>query len=430
MKIRFTFSSGHVLVTTLVTTGLLGYVAASYLTLMRSQHQSTHQSLAWNKAIPVAEAGVEEALTHLNKRGLTNLATDGWVMSSGRYTKSRTLDEVYYLAAITPTHPPVIVCTGYVQVPLGTKYVARAVRVTTTNDALFAKGMVAKGQIDLSGNTITSDSFDSSDPNYSTGGRYDAKKNKDNGDIATNSSLINSLNAGNANIYGRVATGPGGSVALGPNGTVGDKAWVNGGKKGIQPGRSTDDMNVTFPDAQAPFTSGGLTPGSGKVGATNYTYVLNSGDYKLTSLSMTGSQKMCVAGQAVLYVTGNVSLAGNAFIYIQPNASLKLYVGGASASLAGKGVINNNANATNFFYYGLPANTSLSLSGNAAFTGVIYAPSAAFTLGGGGSTTYDFVGASITSTVKMNGNFQFHYDEALGRNGPSRGFIITSWNEI
>jgi hypothetical protein len=30
----------------------------------------------------------------------------------------------------------------------------------------------------------------------------------------------------------------------------------------------------------------------------------------------------------------------------------------------------------------------------------------------------------------MNGHLNFHYDEALGKRGPSRGFIITSWNEI
>jgi hypothetical protein len=30
----------------------------------------------------------------------------------------------------------------------------------------------------------------------------------------------------------------------------------------------------------------------------------------------------------------------------------------------------------------------------------------------------------------MNGHFNFHYDENLGRSGPLRGFIATSWDEI
>jgi hypothetical protein len=30
----------------------------------------------------------------------------------------------------------------------------------------------------------------------------------------------------------------------------------------------------------------------------------------------------------------------------------------------------------------------------------------------------------------MNGHFQFHYDEALRKYGPYRGFILTSWDEM
>ena len=71
----------------------------------------------------------------------------------------------------------------------------------------------------------------------------------------------------------------------------------------------------------------------------------------------------------------------------------------------------------------------MSFRGNAAFTGAIYAPQAAFSLGGGGNDAYDFVGASVTKTVKMNGHFNFHYDENLRRIGPSRGFLPTRWME-
>ena len=45
--------------------------------------------------------------------------------------------------------------------------------------------------------------------------------------------------------------------------------------------------------------------------------------------------------------------------------------------------------------------------------GTIYAPHADFTLGGGGKDTIDFVGSSVTKTVKMNGHYKFHYDENL-----------------
>jgi len=50
--------------------------------------------------------------------------------------------------------------------------------------------------------------------------------------------------------------------------------------------------------------------------------------------------------------------------------------------------------------------------------------------GTGGNNTIDFIGASITKTARMNGHFNFHYDEALRVIGPFRGFIVSSWLEV
>jgi hypothetical protein len=75
-------------------------------------------------------------------------------------------------------------------------------------------------------------------------------------------------------------------------------------------------------------------------------------------------------------------------------------------------------------------NTSLTYGGNGTFTGVIYAPDASFTLGGGGTEERDFTGSSVTKSVKMNGKYNFHYDENLNKIGPARGFIPTDWKEM
>lgn len=431
MKPIQSHQSGSALVITLTTTSLLGVVLASYLGLVRSQNVSTMRSQQWNLAIPVAEAGIEEALTQLNWDS-TNLSAYGWTLSYGTYTKERVLDTSKYVVRISNSSPPVIISQAYVLAPLSSAYMdpPRTIMVTVTNDALFAKGMVAKGPIDLSGNNIRTDSFDSGDPAFSSGGRYDPAKARDNGDVATNSGLINSFNVGNADIYGKAATGPGGSITVGSSGGVGSKAWHAGGNNGIEPGWSSDDMNVSFPDVKEPFSGGAYTPSSGNVDGEHYAYILDSGNYQLSSLSFSGQEKVLVRGNAVLYVTGNVAMSGQSSIIINNGASLKLYVAGASASLGGNGIANPGGRAMNFAYYGLPSNTSVSLSGNAAFSGTIYAPQAAFTLGGGGSDSYDFVGASITGSVRMNGHYRFHYDEYLGRVGPRRGYTINSWNEI
>ncbi len=454
MKIIYSKSGsliGSTLMIIVVITGLVGFVLAAYLSLLCSQNSATMRSQAWNAAIPVIEAGVEDALTHINTHGATNLYCDNWSQSGGLYWMQRWLGSNYYIVTISnyvtgaTNNAPVIDSRGYVSAPIlvassegplladagvssssAPAFLGRGVRATTGANALFSKGLVAKGTINLNGNNIATDSFDSSDPAYNTNGRYDSTKNKDHGDIATDSGLTNSVNVGNANVMGHVSTGPNGSVSIGVNGTVGDKAWVNGGNSGAKPGYVTDDMNVDFPPVPTP-TGNWLAP----VGGGGWTYLLTSGSWQLNSLSMSGQSKMRVVtnSTAILYVVGNLSLAGQTFIQLDPGASLKLYVGG-SASIGGQGIINNNANAANFYYYGLPSNTSLTLSGNAAFTGVIYAPSADFSMGGGGNNTYDFVGASITKTVSMNGHYNFHYDEALGKYGPSRGFVVTSWNEM
>jgi hypothetical protein len=132
----------------------------------------------------------------------------------------------------------------------------------------------------------------------------------------------------------------------------------------------------------------------------------------------------------VLYVTGDVSMTGLAQLIIAPGASLKLYVGGTTAHFAGNGILNQSGDTTKFSYYGLPNNTNLDLSGNAAFTGTFYAPNANMALNGGGNDIYDLIGASVTKTVSMHGHFKFHYDEKLGRiAGPVR-YRAASWNEL
>ena len=134
-----------------------------------------------------------------------------------------------------------------------------------------------------------------------------------------------------------------------------------------------------------------------------------------------------VQGQARLYLTGDFLMSGSSCIVIEPGGSLELYVAGENAGITS---VNNNGDCSTFRYYGLPGNTALSFSGNSAFLGTIYAPSAVFTLGGGGNDVVDFQGACVVYQIKMNGHFKFHYDENLRRNGPIRGFQVAEWREI
>lgn len=411
---------------------LIGVSLGSYLQLVSNQNISVMRSQAWNSAIAIAEAGIEEAMAHLNAN-TTNRTQDGWTVEGTNVVKERYLGTSRYKVAISKDlEPPVITSQAYVLVPLKTNYLApRTVRVTTTNDALFAKGMVAKGAIDLSGNKIKTDSFDSTDPTKSTDGKYDPAKASDGGDIGTNSSVLDSLNVWNADIYGKASTGPGGNVKLGSNGAVGSMEWHAAGNNGIEPGWSSDDMNVYFPDVKRPWSASSVVfpPLPGIVSGTNYTYVLADGDYQMSELELENNEILYVTGEATLLVTSEIEIKGGGQILLAPGATLNLYMEGETTSVAGSGGLNNPGPAVNLSYWGLPTNTKVNMGGNAAFVGTLYAPQASLTLGGGGNNTYDFSGATVSNTVKMNGHFNFHYDEALGAFGPRRGYTIITWNE-
>src|SRR5437899_5879601 len=56
---------GSVLVMAVVICALIGSVLCSYLVLISGRNERAMRALAWISEIPVLEAGLEEALTHL-----------------------------------------------------------------------------------------------------------------------------------------------------------------------------------------------------------------------------------------------------------------------------------------------------------------------------------------------------------------------------
>jgi hypothetical protein len=439
---------GSILMVTVCIGIIIGVVLIACLNLVKSQNQAVVRSQAWNACMPVLEAGIEEAMAHLNNPNNVSFAVNGWAQTGDVYSRYRALNNDFYLVNLfmSNMYQPVIVCTGYVRAPVlvaeanhalcaaagvyvgGVQYVSRTVQVVTRKRPTFSKAMVAKDRIQMNGNNIETDSFDSSDPNYcTTNGLYDPTKAKDNGDVATVSGLMNSIGIANANIKGHMSTGPGGSATVGPNGVVGSMAWHLGGNTGVEPGWFTDDMNVYFPEVEKPWNGGAFAPGSGTVTGVVYKYLLTGGNYELGSLSLSSSEKMAVTGNAVLYVTGSLDVKGG--IDILPGGSLTLYVAAKDAVIGGTGV-NNTGKAGNFIYLGLPQNKTLGLPSNGDFVGAIYAPNMAFTLSGGGSTSLHFVGACVTKTISVNGHYKFHYDEALRSLGPWKNYTIISWLEL
>src|SRR5690349_10347567 len=82
-------SQGSALAVTLIICGILGLLMASYLHMVKTQNLSVARAQAWNSALVMAEAGVEDALGHLNSGIKTNnLAVNSWVTAPGGAIKS------------------------------------------------------------------------------------------------------------------------------------------------------------------------------------------------------------------------------------------------------------------------------------------------------------------------------------------------------
>jgi len=411
---------------------ILGLGIASYLTLVQSQHRLVAESEAWNTALILAEAGTEEGMAQINVVFGTNYissTTSNWGTPSGGIFGPRvgTLTNGSYSAIIIQGTPsPTIVATGYAAVPFNSIPIQRIVQVTTTNTPAFGLAMAVQQDITTKGNNMTVDSYDSSDPTHSTNGMYYAPWRKAGGDIASVSGLVN---VQNANIYGKLKTGPGGSYSIGANGTVGDLNWNTKGS--IEPGWYVNDFNGIFRDVEPPYTSGYSLPS----GTGTNTYALGAGDYYVNGdLVLSQNDTLYVGGNARLYVTGNINMKSqnSCFITIGPGASLKIYCGttdgpAVSAQLT---QVNTSGNASTFQYWGLPSNNSITWSGNNTYVGTVYAPEATFSAGGGGSTDFDFQGACVVYSVSLNGHFLFHFDENLSRMGAPTGFSVISWKEL
>ncbi len=404
---------------TLITTVLVGTVLGSYLALITNRNQEAMRSLAWNTAIPVLEAGIEEALTHMHddaNNPTANQWTAAVVDGQPAYWKTRTLPEgsYFYVTNVGPASPsPAIYSAGYVRSPLRDgQYISRLVRVTATNPpSVFSRAIAANGAVKLSGGAVV-DGFNSAV------GYYNATTNRNaSGGIATDSGQVGAISVGSAHLYGTAVTGPGGTVSV-SGGSVGDLNFKGPGIEG--PEWTNNNMNVAFQSNALPVAQYLPIPDPTPINGSNITY-LPSGNYEADRFISNDQTPMIVTGNATLWVRGNFIVASG-YVYIQPGASLKLYVGG-TASINGGGIVNGTQLPSALSYFGLSSNTNLNYNGTADFVGTINAPQANFVISGGASV----YGAVICNTFTSSGGSSVHYDQALAGGGI---FMVTSWREL
>lgn len=467
--------NGSVLAWVVLLIAILSLVAAELLRVISAKYHGTLQTAVWQESLLAAESGVDLAIVELRKSlyPAPNNAWAGWqtigdetrglvtIPNAGLAGTPMTVEVMvdaptelrdpgnlwqYYRIRSIGTMPITgparasdnkndtrlrkaslrwdrftggVLATRQVDSP----EVSRRLEAIVRPVSAFDQAIVAVGALDLTDHDIIIDSYDSRDPLKSTNGLYDAAKRQEHGNIATNGAI---LNAGNAHVYGDVATNSG----------------VASGIANITGVERTDFYQEPIPVGTPNWPSINPTP-SVINGSTTLTAQSVEGSpasrYQVSGVTLAGVQALTLAGNAdgspshiEIYITGDVSVTGNGQITVEPGVQAKIYCAG-NVVVAGNGVVNKNNRPGNMLFYGItPANTSLpksfELGGTSLLSAAVYAPAYDVQINNGGTRGSVF-GSFVGKTVRMNGVTDLHYDEALGAGGVINNYKIVSWVE-
>jgi hypothetical protein len=460
-----------------MTVFVLSLLAAEVVRLVSAKYQNALQTSVWQEALLAAESGVDIAIMELRKSlyPSPNHAWENWNNVPGNGITSYELSTIpnaglagtpmtievnvdapaqlidpanawqYYRIRATGTMP----ITGPVRASdnkqdtrlrrlslrwerftngilsahsISSPQVSRRVEAIVKPVSSFNEAIMSVGVVDLTNQSIVIDSYDSRDPDKSTNGLYDVAKRQQNGDIATDGQLIE---AGYAQIYGDVATNAG---------TVSGAANVTGVER-------TDFYQEPIPVGAPSWTSFNPTP----VTVTDTTALnasATSGSpasrYRVSAISLEGNKTLTLAGNPdgsktfiEVYVTGNISINGNAQIIVQPGVSAKIYFAG-NVDIIGNGVLNSDNQPLDLQLFGIQpptgSNYHVNLGGNAQISAALYAPNHDVSVNGSGTNGHVY-GSLIGKSVTMTGVTNLHYDEALGAAGFINSYKIVSWFE-
>ena len=469
--------AGSVLVWTVLVIAVLSLIAVETLRLVTIKYQNALQTSTWQEALLAAESGIDVAIIELRKSLYPppNNAWQGWSNSPGNGVSGYALTTVpnaglngtpmtietnvdapatlidpanswqYFRIRTVGTIP----ITGPARVadnPQDTKLrrmslrwerftngvlsprlltapqVSRRIEAVVRPVSAFDQAIMSVGVCDLTNQNIVVDSYDSSDPTKSTNGLYDPAKRQENGDIATDGQLIE---AGNAQIYGDVATNAG---------TVSGAANITGIER-------TDFYQEPIPVGAPSWTAINSLISV----VTDSTTIIASAiqgsatsRYVLSEITLSGNKTLTIAGNPLgthtyveIYVTGDINVNGIGQIVVQPGVTATIYFAG-NVDISGNGVLNSNNQPGDLMLYGIqpPTGTTkhVNIGGNSQITASIYAPGHDVTVNGAGTNGHVY-GSIVGKTVTMTGVSNLHYDESLSSRGMINNYKIASWFE-
>ena len=376
MKLKFFKDKrGIVLISTYLALSVIGTFSLVVFTKNLSLYHASERTINRITAFHLAESGVDQAIVQL-KNNLSYTGQGYTTLGRGGYDIQITTPD-----PVANPNLRLITTNGYTPNNLPSSYAYERRQVVAHVNFLPSVSTFAifsDTNIQINGNAeARTDSYDSRK------GSYASQTPGTNGNVGTNAIGVGSISlSGNVNIGGSVVVGPGGDPATVITETAN---VVIQGSTGAAP--TTTILNPVVVPSN--LTNLGALTAKG-----NDTVTLAGGTYWFTSVSITGKGKVNFTGPATVYVTGDVSIAGNGIETAQnlpPNLSI------------------NVAGTHN-----------VSISGNGNFYGKLYVPDSPLSLSGNGQ----IFGALTGDSLNQSGTAQIHYDEALG--SPNSGSALRS----
>ncbi|MFH1771598.1 MAG: hypothetical protein ABH872_02170 [Candidatus Omnitrophota bacterium] len=355
-------------------------LSTSIFTRAISESNLTKRYVKSAKAFWLAEAGAQKTLWGLNYDRST------WTGADKTVTETMTGIGDYEIVLVNNGGSHTVTSTGYIPNASDPDAIQRNIELTIDTETISSFSFAAFGDsfVTLGGNGET-DSYNSDNGPYNPGSAGS------NGDVGTNAATDPAITVGpQAVVNGDAVTGEGGTVSI--QGTVSGQT----GDTCYHP-----ISQITVPSALTSLVS------SGNI---NSDAAITSGQYKYSGLSIAGQTDVTISGDVTIYLTGDLSITGQAEIIIPWGSNLTIYTDG-TADISGNGIANNTNIPSrciiNSTYSG--AGDGVKITGNGAFYGAVYAPEADVKVTGNG----DIYGSLIAKTVNIAGNGDVHYDEAL-----------------
>jgi len=414
---------GTVFIVSLLVTSFLIILVAAFMGWVIFEYQMTGRSHKEAAAEALADAGIDRAIWELN---YGDGSWSGWNSSVSGTTTTRTRtfssfqtqsgqtigDFAVTLTVPSSETPVTIVAIGYVP-NQASAAATRTVKVSV-DASLFGKGVVSLTSLGFTGNSTTN-SYDSAL------GAYGIQPHTQHGDVATNGNITMT---GNVEVYGDATPGPSHTVSMSGNSSV-------SGSTSAVSSNITLDSIPSYASYYATHNNNASISSTYLSGTTlsvtgNNTLNLQGGyNYYFTSASVSGNATINITGGGsanICVAGGNLQITGNAVLNIGTSA-VNFWIEGGNVSTTGNGLYNSGA-STNLTLYS--TGNSISFTGNASFSGGVYAPNATVQSTGNA----DVYGSVYCRQFTATGNANIHHDLAQRRKkSPFSTYKVLYWQE-